>query len=95
VARLSRGAARAAALPSLFFIPKAFRTKPAPFPTPDFIVATAESKHSNRPVETVQPLARALGDMAIHAKHADDDYQPVVDHLFGNAKHAGKTALIC
>jgi hypothetical protein len=33
----SRGSARAAALPSLFFIPEKFRTKPAPFPTPDFI----------------------------------------------------------
>jgi hypothetical protein len=91
----SRGAARAAALPSLFYIPKAFRTKPAPFPTPDFIFATAKSKHSNRPVETVQPLAKALGDVEIHAKHADDDYQPVVDHLFSNAKYADKTVLIC
>jgi hypothetical protein len=90
----SRGAARAAALPSLFFIPKAFRTRPAPFPTPDFIYATAESKHSNRPVETVQPLASALGDATIHAEHEDDDFQPVVDHLF-NQKHAGKTALVC
>src|SRR5262249_14299043 len=90
----SRGAARASALPSLFYIPKASRPNPAPFPTPAFIFGTAESKHSNRPVETVQPFARALGDMKIHAKHADDDYQPVVDHLFSNAKHAGKTVLI-
>jgi hypothetical protein len=91
----SRGAARAAALPSLFFIPKAFRTKPSPFPTPDFIFATAESRHSNRPVETVRPLAKALRDMEIHAKHADDEYQPVVDRLFSNAKYTGKTVLIC
>src|SRR5262249_20882817 len=49
----------------------------------------------NRPVETVQPLAKALGDKEIHAKHADDDYQLVVDHLFSNAKYAGKTVLIC
>jgi hypothetical protein len=91
----SRGAARAAALPSLFYIPKAFRTKPAPFPTPDFIFATAKSKHSNRPVETVQPLAKALGDVAIHAKYADDEYQSLVDHFFSNEKHAGKVILIC
>jgi hypothetical protein len=91
----SRGAARAAALPSLFYIPKVFRTKPAPFPTPDFLFATAESKDSNRPVETVQPLAKALGGLEIHGKHADGDYQPLVDHLFSNAKHAGKTVLIC
>jgi hypothetical protein len=91
----SRGAARAAALPSLFFIPKTFRTKPAPFPTPDFLFATEESKDSNRPVETVQPLAKALGDMEIHAKHADGDYQPMIDHLFSDAKYAAKTVLIC
>ncbi len=90
----SRGAARAAALPSLFYIPEAFPSKPAPFPTPDFLYATKESKHSNRPVETVQPLAKALGDLPVHAEHADDDFQPVVDLLF-NEKHAGKTALVC
>src|SRR5262249_4860369 len=71
------------------------RTKPAPFPTPDFLFAAAESKHSNRPVETVQPLAKALGDMEIHANHADDDYRAVVDRLFSNAKYDGNTVLIC
>jgi hypothetical protein len=91
----SRGAARAAALPSLFLIPPTFPTKPAPLPTPDFIFATQESKHSNRPVETVTPLAKALGDMPIHAKHKDEDYQAVVDEIFGKAKYAGKTTLIC
>jgi hypothetical protein len=91
----SRGAARAAALPSLFFIPNAFRTKPAPFPTPDYVFATSESKNSNRCVETLQPLAKALGDLAIHSKYANADYQALVDHLFGDGKHAGKTVLIC
>src|SRR5262249_17337907 len=56
---------------------------------------TAESKHSNRPVETVRPLAKALGGMDIHAKHRDDEYPAVVDHLFRNAKYAGKSVLIC
>src|ERR1043166_4837166 len=91
----SRGAARAAALPSLFVIPPAFPTKPAPFPTPDFLYATKESKRSNRPVETIMPLAAALKDMKIHHKHKDEDYQAVVDAIFGNDKHAGKTVLIC
>jgi hypothetical protein len=91
----SRGAGRAAALPSLFWIKDAFRTKPARFPTPDFLFATCESKHSNRPVETVQPLAKALGDLPIHDKHANDDYQAVVDHVFNDAKFADKTVLIC
>jgi hypothetical protein len=91
----SRGAGRAAALPSLFLIPPTFPTQPAPFPTPDFLFATKESPESNRPVETVRPLAKALGDMPIHDKHANGDYQAVVDHVFGDAKFAGKTVLIC
>jgi hypothetical protein len=91
----SRGAARAAALPSLFVIPPAFPTKPAPFPTPDFLFATKESKNSNRPVETVTPLAKALGDMHIQAKHTKDDFPAVLDAIFGEAKYARKTVLIC
>jgi hypothetical protein len=91
----SRGAGRAAALPSLFWIKDAFRTKPARFPTPDFLFATKESDSSNRPVETVQPLAKALGDMDIHKKHVNREHQSVVDHVFGDAKYAGKTVLIC
>src|SRR5438445_235430 len=34
--------------------------RPDPFPTPDFIFATKKSSHSNRPLETVLPLAKAL-----------------------------------
>jgi hypothetical protein len=91
----SRGAARAAALPALFLIPPTFPTRPAPFPTPDFLFATKASKNSNRPVETVTPLAKALGDLPIHDKHAADDFQAVVDGIFGDTKYAGKTVLIC
>jgi hypothetical protein len=91
----SRGAARAAALPSLFRIPPAFSTKPAPFPTPDFIFATKESHKSDRPTETVTPLARALDSMHIHNKYKDDDFDLLVDDLFGEAKYTGKTILIC
>jgi hypothetical protein len=91
----SRGAARAAALPSLFLAPPTFRTKPAPFPTPDVLFAAGESNKSNRPVETVTPLAKALGDMTIHHKHKDDDFQAVADDIVGEKKYAGKTILIC
>jgi hypothetical protein len=43
----------------------------------------------------VTPLARALGDMHIHAKQEDDDFQAVVDKIFGDARYASKTVLIC
>ena len=88
----SRGAARAAALPSLFEIPPTFPTKPAAFARPDFLYATKASKHSNRPVETVMPLAKALGDMTIQQK---DDFPAVVEEIFSDAKYTGKTVLIC
>jgi hypothetical protein len=91
----SRGAARAAALPSLFVIPPTFPTKPAALPTPDFLFAAKASKHSNRSVETLTPLAAALKGLKIHAKHKDEDFQAVVQEVFTDPKYAGKTVLIC
>ena len=91
----SRGAARAAALPSLFVIPPTFPTKPAAFATPEFIFAAKQSNYSNRSVETVTPLAKALADMPIDHRHADRAFQGLVDDLFSESKYAGKTILIC
>ena len=89
----SRGAARAAALPSLFAIPPTFPTKPAAFPTPDFLIAAKVSKRSNRSIETLTPLAKAL-EKPIDYKHADRDFALVVDHIFDDPKYAGTTVLI-
>lgn len=89
----SRGAARAAALPSLFAIPPMFPTKPAALPTPDFLIAAKASKRSNRSMETLTPLAKAL-EKPIDDKRADRDFARVVDQLFDDAKYAGKTVLI-
>jgi hypothetical protein len=91
----SRGAARAAALPALFVIPPTFPTKPAAFATPEVIFAAKQSKFSNRSVETVTPLAKALADMPIDHKRADKAFQALVDDIFSESKHAGKTILIC
>jgi hypothetical protein len=91
----SRGAARAAALPSLFVIPPTFPTKPAAFVTPEFLFAAKQSKYSNRSVETLRPLAKALADMPIDHRHADRAFQGLVDDLFSESKYAGKTILIC
>jgi hypothetical protein len=67
---------------------------PATFGKPDFLFATQASKHSNRPVETITPLAQALG-LKIDAKHADNDFQKVADDILGNVKYLGKLILIC
>ncbi len=91
----SRGAARAAALPALFMTSSTFPTKPAPFATPEFLFAAKPTKRSNRSVETVTPLAKALADMPISQKQANDDFPEVVEKLFSQEKYVGKTVLIC
>lgn len=80
-----RGYARAAALPALF---------PAHFEMPDFIFASRQSKHSNRPVETLTPLARAL-QLKINNTFADADYRFLAKTLLSNPIYAGKIVLIC
>ena len=67
---------------------------PATFGRPDFLFATQTSSHSNRPVETITPLAKAL-NLDIDSNHADHNFQDVADHIFGKSKYAGKLVLIC
>ena len=66
------------------------------FPTPNFIFATARSKHSKRPIETVTPLAAAL-NLPINDRFADKD--PDIKQMAGAILHdlafAGKVVLIC
>jgi phosphohistidine phosphatase SixA len=67
---------------------------PATFGPPDFLFATKESNHSNRPVETITPLAKALG-IKINHGHANGDFTTVANHIRENPKYAGKLVLIC
>ena len=85
------GFKRAEALPSLFVqMPGA----PAPrLPRPDAIFATARSKNSNRPVETVTPLAQFL-KLPIHHDFDEQATGPLAAELLGG-KYAGKVVLIC
>lgn len=46
---------------------------PKTFAKPDLIFATAESRHSERPIETLTPLAESL-DVEVDARFADQDY---------------------
>ncbi len=85
------GFKRAEALPSLFVqMPGA----PAPrLPKPDAIFATARSKSSNRPVETVTPLAQFL---KLPIRHDFDEHAtgPLAAEVLGG-KYAGKVVLLC
>jgi hypothetical protein len=81
----ARGEERANALPGLF---------PAVFPAPDFIFATKATANSNRPVETVMPLAKALG-LTVQAAFANDEALLLARELLASGRYAGKTLLIC
>ena len=67
---------------------------PQTFGKPDVIIATARSKHSDRPKETVEPLAKALG-MEVESNIKDKDFEELVDELFSNPNYRGKTVVIC
>jgi hypothetical protein len=87
----AEGRDRAEALPKLFL--KA-DNRPEPFPTPDFLFATGDSKDSRRPTETVAPLAKALG-LKVNDRFGVADGAKLADELFHDPKYAGKTILLC
>src|SRR5262245_23022885 len=67
---------------------------PPRFPTPDFIFASARSPHSNRPVETITPLASALR-LEVNHKHTEDEYATVASDILTHPKYVGKVVLVC
>jgi hypothetical protein len=87
----TQGEQRAAALHELF---ERSEKRPKPFPVPDDVFATAASRHSKRPIETVKPLVNLLR-IPFNKEHADDDFQIVANEIFHNKKYEGKTILIC
>ena len=70
--------------------------KASRFPTPNFVFATARSKHSKRPIETVTPLATAL-NLPINDRFADKDpdSKKMADAMLHECAFAGKIVLIC
>jgi hypothetical protein len=82
------GFERARLLPKLFS-PTAARTD---LPTPQVLFATHLSPHSNRPVETVTPLAAAL-HLPIDDSFSNDDYSALAATLL-SGKYAGKVVLV-
>lgn len=84
------GFARAAVLPELF-LPVAGSNRVL-LPKPDFLFATHASKHSNRPAETITPLATAL-HLPIDANIMNDDYATLATLLL-SGKYSGKIVLV-
>lgn len=67
---------------------------PDTFGEPDFIFASAVSKHSARPYETVKPLSKRTG-LPIDATIADQDYPFLAHDLLSDADFAGKRIVVC
>ncbi|WP_162943997.1 MULTISPECIES: histidine phosphatase family protein [unclassified Rhizobium] len=67
---------------------------PESFGPPDFIFAATPSKHSERPVQTVQPLAEALG-IELCTSYADENYGALAYTLLSKPKLEGKAILVC
>lgn len=70
------------------------KSKPARFATPNFIFATARSKHSKRPMETVTPLATAL-DVPINDGFDDTEIKKLANAILTEHAFAGKIVLVC
>lgn len=64
------------------------------FGPPAFIFASALSKHSRRPYETVEPLSKACG-LPIDTSFADQDYAALARELAVEPQYDGKLVLIC
>lgn len=81
------GAARAARLAEYI---------PATFGAPQFLIATAQSKRSRRPIETISPLATRLGDaVSFTADHDDRDYGAVATQLMSDPRYLGALVVVC
>ena len=66
---------------------------PQLFGRPDAIFATAPSKSSDRPVETVTPLSEEV-HVPIRDKWKDDEYGALAAHLLGG-KYDGEDLVVC
>jgi hypothetical protein len=82
------GFERARLLPNLFS-PAGARPD---LPTPQVLFATHVSEHSNRPVQTVTPLAAAL-HLPIDDSFKNEDYAALAAALL-SGKYAGKVVLV-
>ena len=87
-----QGFKRAAALPYLF-LPLPGQNAQPRLPKPDVLFASEASKHSNRPIETITPLAQAL-HLRINHDYEDRETARIAGEVM-SGKYAGKVVLIC
>jgi broad specificity phosphatase PhoE len=73
---------------------KLVRYIPETFGKPAWLFASAISKHSQRPFETIDPLAKSI-DVPIDTSFADQDYAALAQELAANPRYDGKLILIC
>lgn len=59
----------------------------------DFLIAADRSKHSNRSIETLQPLALATG-LRLNTEFDDDEFKALAKRLLTGKKYVGATVLI-
>lgn len=66
---------------------------PQTFGTPDFLIAARTSKKSQRPYDTLAPIADAFG-LKIKEKFDDEDVDALVEHLGANEKYFAKFGVV-
>lgn len=64
------------------------------FGKPDFLFASALSKHSQRPYETLKPLSEAIG-VPIDPTFADQDYAALAHEIHNKPKYERKLLVVC
>jgi broad specificity phosphatase PhoE len=61
---------------------------------PDFLFAASNSAASKRPLQTLQPLARAIG-LKINDNFGGGDYEELAEEILSRSRYAARTILIC
>ena len=67
---------------------------PETFGKPDFVFAAARSRRSIRSIETVTPLAAAVGT-SVRYHVEDKDFRGLIREIFSYPDYHGKTIVIC
>ena len=67
---------------------------PETFGVPDYIFAAARSKRSIRSIETMQPLAAAIGK-PVRCDVEDRQFSALVDNLMSGPEYRGSLVIIC